>query len=284
MLPKFEYYVFKDLRRALDFMAEHKEARPIAGGTDLVVQMRAGKVRPKCIVDIEGIADLNYIQEEDGILRIGALTKIEEIRRSTTIRRLAPNLWLAAQEFATWQVRCVATIGGNICNASPAADTATPLISLGAKVVLKSRAGEREVLLEDFFRGPGMTVMRPDELLTEIKVPKPPENAKHNFLKLGRRATHVLSIVNVALAMELDGDIVKDIKIALGSVAPKPVRSRSVEGALKGKALTRELAMDAAALVVNDISPITDVRASKEYRIEMSKVLTFRAIKGVMGW
>ena len=284
MLPKFEYYTFTDLDGALEFLATHEGAKPIAGGTDLVVQMRAGKLRPKYIADIEEIADLAYIQEEDEILRIGALTKIEEIRRSETVRKYAPNLWLAAQEFATWQVRCVATIGGNLGNASPAADTATPLISLGAELVMKSRAGERAVPLEEFFTGPGMTVMRPDELLTEIRVPKPPENARHNFLKLGRRTTHVLSIVNVALAIELDGDLVKDVKLALGSVAPTPVRGRSVEEALKGKAITRELAMGASALVVKDISPISDVRASKEYRIDMSKVLTFRAIKGVMGW
>lgn len=284
MLPKFEYHALTDLSQALEFLTEHKGAKPVAGGTDLVVQMRAGKIRPKYVADIEGITDLAYIQEEDGVLRIGALTKIEEIRRSETVRKYASNLWLAAQEFATWQVRCVATIGGNLGNASPAADTATPLISLGAEAVLKSRAGERIVPLEEFFAGPGMTVMRPDELLTEIRIPKPAENARHNFLKLGRRTTHVLSIVNVALAIELDGDVVKDVKIALGSVAPKPVRGKSVEEALKGKAITRESAMNAAALVVNDISPITDVRASKEYRIEMSKVLTFRAIKGVMGW
>ncbi len=282
MLPNFEYTAFKELDKALDFLAEHEKVKPLAGGTDLVVQMRAGKIVPQHVADIEEISDLRYIQEEDGILKIGSLTKIEDLRRSQTVRRYAPSLWLAAQNFATWQVRNAATLGGNLSNASPAADTATPLMALGAKAVLKSKKGERIILLDDFFKGPGMTSMRPDELLVEVMVPK--EEAKHNFLNLGKRATHILSIVNVALMIKLDGELVKDIRIALGSVAPTPVRARSVEDALKGKAISPSLAREAASKVVKDISPITDVRATKEYREEMSNVLTFRAIKEVMGW
>ncbi len=284
MLPRFEYRSFKELDKALEFIAEYEDVKPLAGGTDLVVQMRAGKIRPKHVVDIEPISDLNYIQEEDGVLRIGALTKIEDIRRSRLVKMYAPSLWLATQEIATWQVRCAATLGGNLSNASPAADTATPLIALKAEAVLKSKSGERSVPLDEFFTSPGITVMRSDELLVEVKVPKPGEGTRHNFLKLGRRTTHVLSIVNVALMVELDGEVAKDVRVALGSVAPKPVRAKSVEEALRGKAVTSGLAKEASSKVVNDISPITDVRATKEYRLEMSKVLTFRAIKEVMKW
>ena len=282
MLPSFEYVAFNDLNKALDFLTEHENVKPIAGGTDLVVQMRARKIVPQYVADIEEIPDLRYIQEEDGALRLGALTKIEDLRRSEIVRRYAPSLWLAAQEFATWQVRNVATLGGNLSNASPAADTATPLIALGAKAVVKSRKGERTISLDEFFRGPGITSMRPDELLVEVVVPI--EEAKHNFIKLGKRATHVLSIVNVALMLKLEGEVVKDIRIALGAVAPTPVRARSAEEALKGKAISPSLAREAASKVIKDISPISDVRATREYRQEMSNVLTFRAIKEVMGW
>jgi carbon-monoxide dehydrogenase medium subunit len=283
MLPKFEYRSFKELEKALAYLAEHRDGvRPIAGGTDLVVQMRAGKLRPRYLADIEEVKELQYIEEDGECVRIGALTKMESIRRSPTIRKNAYNLWLASQSFATWQVRNIATIGGNLCNASPASDTATPLMSLKAEVKLRSIAGERTIPLERFFTGPGMTVARPEELLTEIIIPKPKEDVGLNFMKLGRRTAHVLSIVNVAVSVKLTDGMIQDVIVALGSVAPKPVRALSVENELKGKEVSEESLKRASGKVVNDINPISDVRATREYRLDMSKVLTFRALKEVV--
>ncbi len=283
MLPRFEYKSFTKLEDALMYLDEHKEGvKPIAGGTDLVVQMRAGKIKPRYLADIEEISDLMYIEEEGDEVRIGALTKMEEIRRSNVIKKYAYNLWLSAQQFATWQVRNIATIGGNLCNASPASDTATPLISLKAEVVLKSVSGERRVSLDEFFKGPGMTVVKPNELMTEIIFRKPDGGTRLNFIKLGRRAAHVLSIVNVAVRVDEGDGIINDIIIALGSVAPRPVRARTAENLLRGKEASVEVVREASEEVVKDISPITDVRASKEYRVEMSKVLTFKALKEVI--
>ncbi|MEM3398397.1 MAG: xanthine dehydrogenase family protein subunit M [Nitrososphaerota archaeon] len=278
MIPKVEYYRFKALDDALRFLRQYPGSKILAGGTDLVVQLRSGKTAARKLVDISGIDELRYIRDEDGYIRIGALTTIEELKNSETVRDHAQLLWKAANNFAVWQIRNIATIGGNICNASPAADTVPPLIVLDARLRLQNVDRQREIKVEEFFKGPGETVMEKDEILTEIVIPKKDSGWRYSFIKLGKRHSHILSIVNVAVGLKTYKDMIEDVIVALGSVAPTPVRARSVEDYLKNHRITRTTLEEASQQVVKDIKPISDIRASAEYRIEMSKILVRRAL------
>ena len=278
MIPKIEFYKFVNLNEALRFLRNNPDCKVLAGGTDLTVQLRSGKIRAKKIVDISRIDELRYVRDEDGFIKIGALTTIEELKNNKVIKVYAPPLSAALHDFAVWQVRNIATIGGNICNASPAADTVPPLIVLEAKLKLNNIDGERQVKIEEFFKGPGETIIREDELLTEIIIPKKDSSWRYNFIKLGKRLSHILSIVNVAVGLKIQNGKIEDVIIALGSVAPTPIRARSVEEQLRKREAIIENIEEASEKVVNDIKPISDVRASAEYRIEMSKVLVKKAL------
>ncbi|MCS7126331.1 MAG: xanthine dehydrogenase family protein subunit M [Aigarchaeota archaeon] len=278
-LLKFNYYRFTCLEDLLKFLYENPDSKLLAGGTDLIVQMRSKKIKPDKIVDISRVSELRYIEEDKDSIKIGALTTIEELKNSVIIKKWAPPLWTAVKDFATWQVRNIATIGGNICNASPAADTAPPLIVLRSKLRLRDLKGQRLVKVEEFFKGPGETIIKDGEVLTEVVIPKYEEGWRFSFIKLGKRVSHILSIVNVAVGLKRAEGKIQDIIVALGSVAPTPIRSRSVEEYLKDREATYENIDRASLEVVKDIKPISDVRASAEYRVEMSKVLVRRALR-----
>ncbi|MEN2974320.1 MAG: xanthine dehydrogenase family protein subunit M [Candidatus Caldarchaeales archaeon] len=279
MIPKIDYYMFTELEDALRFLDMNPDSKILSGGTDLVVQMRSGKTKIRKIVDISRINDLKYIREDRDSIKIGPLTTIEELKNSLIIEKWAPPLWRAAKEFGTWHVRNIATIGGNICNASPAADTVPPLITLKSSLVLTSIRDKRKILVEDFFRGPGETVIEGREILTEIVIPKLDGEWSFSFIKLGKRMGHILSIVSVAAGLMIDDERIEDVIVSLGSVAPTPIRSKSVEEYLKGRRASIENIDEASLQVVKDVKPISDVRASAEYRIEMSKVLVRRALR-----
>ncbi len=272
-LPEFNYYKASTLREALELVDRLEDFKVIAGGTDLVMDLRIGRYKPRNIVDISEIKELDYIVDEGDYVRIGALAKLQNIMESPIVRTKAPVLAEAIYQMASWQIRNVATIGGNLCNASPAADTAPPLMVLEAKLKLVSKDGERIVPVTEFFLGPRKTVLKKNELLAEIIVPYE-KDAGSSMIKLGRRSAFTLSIVAVATLVKVENGKFKDVRVALNSVAPKPVRARSVEEALKGKEVSLEAIEEASKLVVNDISPISDVRASAEYRREMSIILT----------
>ena len=272
-LPEFNYYKASTLREALELVDRLEDFKVIAGGTDLVMDLRIGRYKPRNIVDISEIKELDYIVDEGDYVRIGALAKLQNIMESPIVRTKAPVLAEAIYQMASWQIRNVATIGGNLCNASPAADTAPPLMVLEAKLKLVSKDGERIVPVTEFFLGPRKTVLKKNELLAEIIVPYE-KDAGSSMIKLGRRSAFTLSIVAVATLVKVENGKFKDVRVALNSVAPKPVRARSVEEALKDKKVSLEAIEEASKLVVNDISPISDVRASAEYRREMSIILT----------
>ena len=278
-MSMLEYRRFSSLEDALRFLSERPDAKIVAGGTDLVVQMRMGKLKPSTVADIRGIRELRGIRESDEGLEIGALTTIEEIRESSLVERLAPPLWEAAQEFATWQIRNMGTLGGNLCNASPAADTAPPLMVLGARVRTARLGGGRTIPIEEFFRGPGETILEKGELLTHVHIPRPGDSEGHAFQRLGRRVAHILSIVSAAAAVGVEDGRIGWVRVALGSVAPTPVRARTVERELTGKTPSRDLIKSASEKVLNDIKPISDVRASAEYRRAMSVVLVRRVLE-----
>ena len=279
MLPKFKYLRPKNLEEALKLLDEYgEEAKLLAGGTDLIVKMKDGVVKPKYVIDLSHLEELRFISKGNGVIKIGALTTLREIETSPIIREYVHVLSDAVEKMASWQIRNLGTIGGNLCNASPAADTAPPLLVLEAKLKLTSSEGERIVPIDQFFTGPGETVLRSNELLTEIQIPTTLKNSGSAFLKLGRRAAYTLSIVSVAALVTVEDRVFRDVRIALGSVAPTPIRARKTEDKFRGLPATEEVIKENCSYVVEDISPISDVRASAEYRREMSIVLTKRAL------
>jgi len=279
MLPKFKYLRPKNLEEALNLLDKYGEqAKLLAGGTDLIVKMKDRVIEPKYIIDLSNLKELRFISKENGVIRVGALTTLREIETSPLIQDHVCVLSDAVGKMASWQIRNLGTIGGNLCNASPAADTAPPLLILEAKLKLNSPEGERIVPVEQFFTGPGETILKNNELLTEIQIPIIPDNSGAAFLKLGRRVAHTLSIVSVATLAIVEDNVFKDVRIALGSVAPTPIRARKTENKFRGLLATEDVIEENCGCVMEDINPISDVRASAEYRKEMSIVLTKRAL------
>ena len=279
--PKIEYFTPKTIEEARSLVLKYKgEAKIIAGGTDLVVQMKHKEVLPRHIINIRGISGQDYIvhDEKEG-LRIGAMATIRSIEVSPVVREKFNILAQAASELGSAQVRNRATIAGNLCNAAPSAETAPPLIVLGAKAKIMGADGERTVPIENFFTGPGQTVLRPDEILVEIQVPNLLPRSSGVYIKHTIRKALDLAIVGVAVIVTLDGDTLSDVKIALGAVAPTPVRATRAEDVLRGNQIDDDLLQKAAQTAFNQCSPIDDIRSSAEYRCKMIKVLVPRAIK-----
>jgi len=272
-IPKFNYYRANTLDEVLDLINKLENFKVLAGGTDLVIDLKVRRYIVKNVVDISKIKELSYIADDGNKIRIGALTKLQLIAESPIIKEKVPVLADAIKEMASWQVRNIATIGGNLCNASPAADTAPPLYVLNATLKLVSKKGVREVPITEFFLGPRKTALRSNELLKEIVIPYEP-GCGTSFLKLGRRNSFTLSVVAVATLVKVEENKFTDVRIALNSVAPTPVRAKKAEKFLRGKEVSLNNIVEAAKLVLHDISPISDVRASAEYRKDMSVILT----------
>lgn len=274
-----EIVVARNLREAIEYMSKLKDAKVMAGGTDLIVDLKMGRFKPKYVVYIGGLQELKYIHDDGASLRIGALTTIQEILDSRIVTTKTPLLKAVAEKFAYWQIRNSATIGGNICNASPAADMALPLLVHSALVKVESLEGSRLVSIRDFFKGPRQTALKPGEIVTEIIVPYGDmDDYSYAYFKAGRRLGHDLSLVAVACAVKTGGGVILDARIALNSVAPTPIRATTVERTLIGKRASPEVIEEVSKLVVHDISPISDVRAPAEYRLHMAKLLTREAL------
>jgi carbon-monoxide dehydrogenase medium subunit len=280
-MRRFEYHEPANLEEASALLVRHgAEASLLAGGTDLLVEIKEHVRWPKHVVNVKripGLAALEY-DARDG-LRFGALVTAREIETSPVVLEKYPGLAQAARELGSIQVRHRATVVGNICRASPSADTLPPLIADGASVRIHGPAGGRTVALEDFFTGPGKTVLAPGELVTEVVVPPPaPRTGKH-YIKHGRRKAMELATVGVAVALTLEGDACREIRIALGAVAPTPIRARAAEAALRGRGLDAQAIAAAARIAQGECRPISNVRGSAEYRREMVGVLAARAIE-----
>lgn len=278
---RFQYLEPTSIEEAISILSEYDgKAKIIAGGTDLLVQIRNKTIRPEYLVDISRIPKLDY-KEENGGLRIGALTTIRALEKSAELHQRYPVISQAAGQLGSVAIRNMGTLGGNLCNAAPSAETAPALIGLSARAKIVSPDGERVVPLENFFVGPGETVLKKGELLVEIQVPPMLPDTKAVYLKHAIRGTIDLAIVGVAAIVTLEpgSNICKDVKLVLGAVAPTPMRARQAEEIIRGKKIDDAL-IDKCAQVASDESrPITDVRASQWYRKEMVKVLTRRAIK-----
>jgi len=278
LAQEFEYLEPKTIEEAiLQLNTYGDKAKVIAGGTDLIVRMKTDMVHPEYLINIARIPALRYLIDDKG-LRIGALTPFQELEKWTLIRDKYTALFEAARSVSRTQIKNMGTVGGNLCNASPAADSAPPLLVLGGKVKLVEGGRERVVPLENFYVGPGKTVLSPKELLVEVQLPESREGTGSAFLKVVRVAADPAKL-NVAVAIEREEDLCRDCRIALGSVAPKPFRTIEAEDILKGKRLTLDLIEKTSQRASEEIQPITDIRSTVEYRREVTKVIVRDALK-----
>jgi carbon-monoxide dehydrogenase medium subunit len=282
-MTNFEYQKVSTLGGAFHLLEIHgKGASILAGGTDLLVKMRQEILNPKILIDLKGIPGLEGIRYEAPIgLRLGPLTPIHALETSPLVKEKFGIISQAASSLGSYQVRCRATLGGNLCNASPAADMVPGLISLRAIAKLSSMNGDRLLPLEDFFPGPGRNSLRPGEILIEVQVPDPPALTGFHYTKHSIRKAMDLAIVGVAVAVSSDSRREKctDVKIALGAVGPVPFRATEAENSLRGERVDEELISQAAFRAAEEAQPISDIRASGEYRREMVRVLTHRSLK-----
>ncbi len=277
LTQEFEYLEPKTIEEALQSLAKHgKKAKVIAGGTDLLVRMKMEEVHPEVLINISRIPALRYLIEEKGI-RIGALTSFRELEKSRVIKEKYTALFEAARSVSSVQIKTMGTVGGNLCHASPAADSAPPLLVFGGRVKLIDVERERILPLEEFYVGPGESVLSPNELLVEVQIPEPSGKMGSTFLKMSRVSAD-LAKVSVAVAIIREGVVCKDCRIALGAVAKTPLRTRKAEEILKGKRVTETLIEKTSHQVAQEIQPITDLRSTAWYRKEVTKVMVRDAI------
>jgi carbon-monoxide dehydrogenase medium subunit len=280
-MRRFEYHEPRTLQDAVALLGRFDgKASVLAGGTDLLVEIKEQLRRPLHVVNIKKIPGIDaFSYDERSGLRIGALVTARALETSPMVLAKYPALAQAARELGSIQIRNRATLIGNVCRASPSADTLPPLIADGASVKLFGPAGERSVALEKFFTGPGQTLLAPNELVTEISIPAPAPHTGKVYLKHGRRKAMELATVGVAVALTMEGERCRDVSIVLGAVAPTPIRAPGAEAVLRGAIADAERIATAARAARSEARPISNVRASAEYRGEMVEVLTRRALE-----
>lgn len=281
-LPRFEYHAPASVPEALELLSRYgSDAKLLAGGTDLLLAMKKRSVTPSHLINLKTIPDLSGIRADREGVTIGPLTTIAEIERSAVIRQSYTALWDAALVMASPQVRTLATIGGNIVSAVPSADTAPPLMVLSAQARITGLGGERSCPVEELFAGPSACALAATDILTGIRIPA--SKGKGTYLKSMRRAALDLALAGVAAYLVFDGGrICTDVKIALGAVAPTPIRAAAAEKVVLGKVLTEELSAEAGKVSATICKPISDVRTTEEYRRNLVEVLTKRALLGAL--
>jgi CO/xanthine dehydrogenase FAD-binding subunit len=284
-LPVSRVFRPTSLNEALRLLAEDPHARPVAGGTDVVVQLRDGRRNIATLVDISPLG-LSGIRESGGGLEIGACTAMDEIAADSRVRAAFPSLAEAAALVGAWPIQCRATLGGNLANASPAADTAPPLLVAEAELLVASPAGRRRVPVTELFIAPGKTSLAADELILAVHLPAPSrghDRLVERFRKVGPRREQIIAVVSLASRVGVTGGVVGEARLALGSVAATPVRARAAERCLAGKRLTAALREAACEALQDDITPIDDVRAPASYRRMVAAVLLDRVLAEVAG-
>lgn len=280
-MQTFDLLEPKQLDDALKAIAQtNGSVRPLAGGTDMIVDLRAKRARADVLVSLQKLTELKGMSRTDGTLKIGAATPIAEfLKNPLPVEHDA--LRQAAFWFANPMIRNSATLGGNIGSASPAGDMLPPLLSLGAQIELVSQSGMRTMPLAEFFVGPRKTARRADELISNIQLPtgNEPSGAASAFYKLGLRQADAISLISVAVWVRREGDKIGDVRVALGAVAPRPMRATRTEEMLRGQIFTDTLAQEAARMASEECSPIDDLRASAGYRRRMIQVYARRMLE-----
>jgi len=284
-MKSFEFFAAKDSNHAVTLLAQHganAKVKIIAGGTDLLADLKFTAHGPDVVVDISRAEDLKNITMTDQGLSIGALVTHTQIMRSPLIRQLFPALVDAAHTIGAVQTRNLGTLGGNLVTAVPSMDSGPTLMALEAIVTIAGNGGRRQIPLSEFFVGPRRTVLKPDELLAEIIIPKQNLGKPTHFLKFGLRKGQALALVNVGASFWVDWEKNTFLapRVALGAVAPKVIRAVQAEAYLEGRAITTETMAEAGRVAVGDAKPISDFRASAEYRRHLIAVLTKRALEG----
>jgi CO/xanthine dehydrogenase FAD-binding subunit len=278
-IPAFEYVAPRTLSELFDTLEGHaKELQMIAGGTDLTIALKERIVTPRTVVDLGRLRkELGGIKVVGGMLRIGALSTFSQMELSPHISRYANALRQAAANVGTLQIRSIATLGGNLATASPAADSAPPLIALGSTVTLLSRSGKRTLPVQGVFTGPKRNGLRPGEIISSVEVPAN-EEVRSAWTRAAVRSENVLSTVSVAVASTIVNRRFGQSRVALGAVAPMPILAEKASAAMTGSEATPEQADRVAALAAEDARPISDIRASAHYRKHLVSVLTRRLI------
>jgi carbon-monoxide dehydrogenase medium subunit len=281
-LPTFEYFSPQSLKEACSFLKAHENgAKIVAGGTDLLIDMKYRKVTPRYLVGLRTLPELSRVTfgDQEG-LRIGAMVTHQEIMDGPIINQKFKSIALACSQVGTPQIRNMGTVGGNVCNAAPSADSVPPLMAYSATVIIAGAEGDRVLPLEEMFVGPGENCLKAGEILAEIRVPVAPPHTGAVYVRLPARTGKDIAAVGVAVLITLDptSGACNDVKIVLGAVAPTPIRSRKAEAALNGEKPGEDLINRAALLSAEAAKPISDVRSSLDYRTEMVRVLTGHAL------
>ncbi len=273
----YEYHQPLNLLDALQFMENSRgEAEYIAGGTDLLIRIKQGYLQPKALISLRGLEKLKSI-EDNGAFTLGSMTKIRDLERSIRVKQAYPALYQACRSMANPQIRNVATIGGNLINAAPSADCATPLLVLDAQITLAGPGGNKEISIDKLFKGPGQTSKYHEEILTRISLPPRVTNSGSAFIKLGR-VTQDIAKVNVAAFVAMENSTCRVCRLAAGAVAPSPLRLYKTEQIVQGQKITQELLEHITETIKEEISPISDIRSTEEYRKEVTATLIKRAI------
>ena len=281
-MKQIAYHRPGTLAEARALLEEIPGARYVAGGTDVVVRAKSGVERPAALVSLRGVSELAGI-EVGATIRIGALATLEEIGRHPAIRERHPVLQSALGSMGSIQIRNTATLAGNLCNASPCADGAPPLLVCEARLHIIGASGSREVAVRDFFLGPRQTCLAPGEVLASIELDPSPPGARCVFFKKGRVRMD-LALVNFAGLLVLGGEVCREVRLVAGAVAPIPLRLDAAEAVLRGAVPTPELVERAAEAAAEEVSPITDLRATAGYRRQLVRVFARRALGSMLGW
>jgi carbon-monoxide dehydrogenase medium subunit len=283
----FDYHSPTTVDEAVRLLHSQTGGHPLAGGTDIVVQMKEAATRfpyPSFVVNLRGISELRGIEfsETEG-LRIGAAATMAEIAASPVVRDRYQALAEGAGVVGSLQTMNMGTVGGNVCNAAPSADTAPPLLAYEATAVIVGTTGRRAVPITGFFTGPGRTVLAPDELLTELRLPVPPPGTGGAYQRHTPRKQMDIAVVGVAALLTIDGRRITRARIALGAVAPTPVHARQAEAALEGQPASEETFARAAEIAAGECSPISDTRGSAEFRRHLVRVMAERMLARAVG-
>ena len=283
---RFDFLQARNLRHAIALLERHgQDARVVAGTTDFLVRWRQGFWRPSCVISLKGISGMGRITYSPANgLRLGALATVQAIESHPQVRRRYQALAAGATSFAGVQVRNLATVGGNACNASPAGDTLPALLAFDAQCRIAGLEGDRTIPLTDFFQGPGRTTLQQGEILAELTLPPPPSNSGSLYIKHSPRGAMDIATVGVAAVVSLEADLrtCREARIALGAVGPTPFRATAAENLLRGRELTPEILAEAALEAERAATPIDDVRGTADYRKAMVGALTQRTLRHSM--
>ena len=269
-MKAFEHYAPDSIEELLEMLKSKPNAKLIAGGTDLLLQMKQGTAQPETVISLKNVEELRGFSVSKNGYRLGAGMTLRGITRSNELTQNFPGLVYAAGVVASEQIRTLATLGGNICNASPSADMVPPLIALDAVVQLVSNQGQRDLSLSEFFKGPGESILKSGEIMHSIFLPQPSGNMIYS--KHAPRKFMDLAVVGVAVRLAKKNGKINEARVALGAVGPVPFRAEKTEALLAGQALTTELMLEAGEMAAGECVPIDDIRGSAWYRKRMVKV------------